>query len=70
MNNVEEIERAIEQLAPEDFARVTAWILRRQNDQWDRQMESDAAAGKLDFLFEEADRERHEGKLRDWPSAS
>ena len=31
------------------------------------QMEQDAASGKLDFLFQEADEERRAGKLRDWP---
>ena len=31
------------------------------------QMDEDAAAGKLDFLFDEADRERKAAKLRDWP---
>jgi hypothetical protein len=30
-------------------------------------MEEDAASGKLDFLFQEAERERAAGTLRDWP---
>ena len=32
-------------------------------------VEQDAASGKLDFLFEEAERERAAGKLRDWPES-
>lgn len=32
-------------------------------------MEANAAAGKLDFLFQEAEAERAKGKLKDWPSA-
>jgi len=32
-------------------------------------MDQDAAAGKLDSLFEEAAAERQYGKLRDWPPA-
>jgi len=36
---------------------------------WDKQMEEDAASGKLDFLFSEADQERKAGKLRDWSRA-
>jgi hypothetical protein len=31
------------------------------------QIEEDAAAGKLDFLFEEAEQARLIGTLRDWP---
>jgi hypothetical protein len=36
-------------------------------DAWDRQMESDATAGKLDFLVREADEAVNRGTLRDWP---
>jgi len=38
-------------------------------DAWDRQMERDAAAGRLDFLVMEADDAIRDGTLRDWPSA-
>jgi hypothetical protein len=31
-------------------------------------MDSDATAGKLDFLFHEADAERAAGSLHDWPA--
>jgi len=31
-------------------------------------MDADSAAGKLDFLFAEADREFDEGSARDWPA--
>jgi hypothetical protein len=58
MHSVEEIEQAVEQLAPPDLARLAAWIEARLHNQWSRQMDKDAAAGKLDFLFEEADAER------------
>lgn len=36
-------------------------------DEWDRQMEIDARAGKLDFLVREADEAIGEGTVRDWP---
>jgi hypothetical protein len=32
-------------------------------------MDQDAAAGKLDSLFEEAEAGRKSGQLRDWPPA-
>ena len=69
MSTVEEIERAAEQLAPADFDRLVPWINRCHHEQWTRQMDRDAAAGKLDFLFEEAETERQAGQLRDWPPA-
>jgi hypothetical protein len=34
-------------------------------DVWDRQMDADAAAGKLEFLVKEADVAVESGKLRD-----
>jgi hypothetical protein len=37
-------------------------------DAWDRQMDADAAAGKLDFLVKEADAAIESGMLRDWPA--
>jgi len=68
MTTVEEIEQAAERLAPSDFDRLAAWVSARYHELWKRQMDSDAAAGKLDFLFDEAAAERSEGVLRDWPS--
>jgi hypothetical protein len=67
MNTVEEIEQAAEQLAPSDFDRLASWVSGRYHDLWTRQMERDAAKGRLDFLFNEADAEREAGQLRDWP---
>jgi hypothetical protein len=36
------------------------------DQEWDAQIDSDSAAGKIDFLFEEADSEGKAGTLRDW----
>ena len=36
-------------------------------DAWDRQIEADAKAGKLDFLVREADDAMRSEALRDWP---
>ena len=68
MTTVEQIEQAAEQLAPSDFDRLAAWVSARYHELWKRQMDSDAAAGKLDFLFHEADTERTAGSLHDWPA--
>ncbi|MGO8763643.1 MAG: hypothetical protein ACLQSR_00735 [Limisphaerales bacterium] len=63
MNTVEEIERAVERLTPSDFDRLAAWVSARRHELWKRQMERDAEAGKLDFLFNEAATERQAGLL-------
>ncbi len=67
MNTVEEIEAAAEKLAPSDFDRLATWISARYHARWKQQMDADAAAGRLDFLFDEADTERASSALRDWP---
>jgi DNA-binding transcriptional regulator YdaS (Cro superfamily) len=70
MSKVEAIERAIEELGPGEFAQVVRWIDERRMEHWKQEMDADAAAGKLDFLFAEADDERNSGKLTDWPGPS
>jgi ribosomal protein L13E len=67
MSMVEKIEQDIEGLSSKDFDRLAVWVDRRRKERWDRQMDEDVAAGRLDFLFEEAEAGRQSGKLRDWP---
>lgn len=67
MRRVEEIEAAIEGLSPEEFQRVAKWLNDRAQLRWDEEMDEDSAAGRLDFLFDEAGEEAKEGLLRDWP---
>ena len=37
------------------------------NDAWDKQIKEDMEAGRLDFLFEEADAEYARGETEEWP---
>ncbi len=67
MDKVEEIEIAIDSLPPEDFRRIAQWFRERDQKYWDEQIDSDSAAGKLDFLFEEAEAESARGVLLKWP---
>jgi hypothetical protein len=62
-----EIKSAVRELSPKELAELAAFILKQDNAVWTRQIDEDAAAGRLDFLFDEADRERAAGQLRDWP---
>jgi hypothetical protein len=67
MDRVEEIEAAIENLPPEQYRRFAEWFRAREQAQWDEQINQDSSAGKLDFLFEEAESERANRHLREWP---
>ena len=67
MSTLLEIEQAIEQLPVKEQSTLAAWLAAREAKVWDVQMDADAAAGKLDFLFQEAETERREGRLTDWP---
>lgn len=51
---VKEIEQAVAQLPKEQLAEFRAWYAKFDSDAWDRQIEEDVAAGKLDALAEAA----------------
>ena len=68
MSRVEEIEAAIDGLPPEEYGRIVQWFHVREQRRWDEQMDADSLAGKLDFLFDEAESESAKGLLREWPS--
>jgi hypothetical protein len=68
MSRVEEIEAAIESLPPEEYRRIIEWFRVHEERRWDEQMDADSVAGKLDFLFDEAERESAAGLVRDWPA--
>lgn len=67
MDRVEQIEAAINGLDPDEYQRLVQWFRAREQARWDAQLDRDSAAGKLDFLFEEADRQSAQGTLREWP---
>jgi len=54
MSAVEAIERQVAQLDPTELAQFREWFLEFEADAWDRQMEQDAKAGKLDALANKA----------------
>ena len=54
--SVQQIESAIAKLSKEEFDRFSEWFEEYKAEQWDRQIEADANAGKLDALADAADR--------------
>jgi len=64
MTRVEELQTQIESLRDDEFAVLHKWMSERDWQKWDKQIEKDSAAGKLDFLIEEANEELRKGTLR------
>ena len=62
MTKVEQLEAEIERLSPEEFSELREWVLEKDWAAWDRQIEEDAAAGKLDKLFNKAEVDHRAGK--------
>ncbi len=65
MQTVQEIQQAIASLSDDDYARVREWMAEFESDSWDRQIEADVEAGRLDFLIAEAIEARDQGRLID-----
>jgi hypothetical protein len=57
MSTVEEIEKAIAALPKDEFWKLTDRLVAQCNDVWDKEMEEDSAAGCLDALWQEAEKE-------------
>jgi hypothetical protein len=64
MGDLESIEQQIKRLDDDAFARLRAWFIEYDQSRWDRQIEADSAAGKLDSLVEEALADHRAGKTR------
>jgi hypothetical protein len=64
MSTVDEIEAAISNLPPHDFARVRDWLLEQDNLLWDKQIEEDEASGRLDPIIDQIKRDIKAGRAR------
>jgi hypothetical protein len=54
MGSVKEIEEAVLRLSASEFALFRAWFAEHDAEAWDRRIEDDIAAGRLDALADEA----------------
>ncbi len=64
MSTVQEIEAAIQQLPDAEVLALVDRLRERHAEAWDRQIESDVKAGRLDFLIEEAQVELRQGETK------
>jgi hypothetical protein len=62
---VEDIEKAISKLPPDELARLRAWFEEFEAARFDRKIEQDATSGRLDRLAEQALADYHQGRARE-----
>lgn len=64
MSKLEQIEKSVTELTPEEFERFTAWFEALQAERWDRDFAEDVAKGALDELAELALSDFRSGRTR------
>ena len=65
MSSVNEIEEAVLKLSPEELAAFREWFSEFDAEAWDRRIEGDIAAGRLDALADEALEDSRAGRCTD-----
>ncbi len=65
MTKLEELEMAIGDLPEKEYRQFRRWFIEKDWERWDRQIEEDSGAGKLDFLIKEALDAKKDNRLRD-----
>jgi hypothetical protein len=64
MSTIHEIEDAVSNLSSEELSRFREWFFEFDARVWDRQLEADVAAGRLNELADEALAEHRAGRTR------
>lgn len=65
--SVQELETAISKLPPDQLAALGEWFDEYRAEAWDRRIEADAKAGRLDALVREAQTDIAAGRTRPLP---
>jgi hypothetical protein len=65
MSKIDELKAEIENLPSEEFAEIFRWLSEKDWEKWDKEIEADSQAGKLDFLVREAREEKAKRNLKD-----
>lgn len=65
MSTAKEIQRAVLALPPDELDAFRRWFADYDQDAWDRQIEADVAAGRLDALADAALASLARGDARD-----
>jgi hypothetical protein len=65
MVEIKRLEREVQRLSREELAAFRDWFRQYDSDEWDRQIEQDALAGKLDSVAEEAIAEHNAARTKE-----
>jgi KaiC/GvpD/RAD55 family RecA-like ATPase len=65
MTKVEKLENEVQQLNPDELATFRDWFRRYDSDEWDKEIERDVSAGRLDKSAEEAIAAHKAGRTRE-----
>ena len=61
---LQEIEQSVAQLSAEQLAQFHDWYAQFRSDEWDKQIEADAKAGRLDAMAKAAIAEHEAGRSK------
>ncbi len=64
MAKVEELANEVQQLSRDELAAFRDWFRKYDSDEWDREIEADILAGRLDSLANEAIAEHKAGRTK------
>ena len=62
--SVEEVEQAVSEFTAEELSSFRKWFADYDMAQWDKQIEADSEAGRLDHLVEEIESDIENGKVK------
>ena len=65
MSKIDQLKADIERLPSEELAELLRWLSEKEWESWDKEIEADSQAGRLDFLVREAREEKTKGSLRE-----
>jgi hypothetical protein len=65
MSKIDQLKADIERLPGKEVAELFRWLSEKEWARWDKEIEADSAAGKLDFLMQEAHEEKARGTLKE-----
>ena len=65
MSKIDELKADIEGLPSEELAELFRWLSEKEWEIWDKEIEADSRAGRLDFLVREAREEKAKGTLKE-----
>jgi KaiC/GvpD/RAD55 family RecA-like ATPase len=65
MTKVEKLENEVQRLNPDELAAFRDWFRRYDSDEWDKEIERDVSAGRLDKLAQEAIAAHKAGRTRE-----